>query len=201
MVTCVFSGSVQRVPIRSIAAVTPLPRMTMWAPLRKNMMVEDEKQLHNIPYMGEEALDKDGKFIDELVKNYDGRVHGKEDSGYLDDPSFIELVNALLKYQVDAEGKESSTRTLRGRPSNLDKNAKEQETVESKDKLQLSPAFGTSVDFNEASNSFSLKASTSAKNANGEPNNEMKPFPCPGIFEAISEHFPDKGTADELREK
>lgn len=174
----------QSISVRIINAVTPIPTMYTWAPTQQNFMVEDETVLHNIPYMGDEVLDQDGTFIEELIKNYDGKVHGDKEGGFMDDSIFVELVHALMQLH-NKETDSLDVRDLRNKSGDDTKLKTPVKTIEEAD-----PKPGTSSIIE------AIKIDKDEKSQGSE-----KIFPANIVFQAISSQFPDRGTPEELREK
>jgi len=75
-----------------------IPTVCAWVPLQRNIFVEDETILKFIPYIGDDHTKNDEEFIEQLIDDYDGRVHGGI-GGHMSDEMFVDLVNSLVKYQ------------------------------------------------------------------------------------------------------
>lgn len=82
------------IPIRIMYNVQPMPTMYSWAEVGQNFLADDETVLHNIPYVP----DGDLKFIEELLENYDNKVHGDSDQQRISDEVLVEVIDSLMKY-------------------------------------------------------------------------------------------------------
>ncbi|XP_028840878.1 histone-lysine N-methyltransferase EZH1 isoform X2 [Denticeps clupeoides] len=171
----------QAVAMRPLTTVAGIPFMYSWSPLQQNFMVEDETFLHNIPYMGDEVLEQDEAFLEELIDNYDG-VHGDR-GGFINDEIFKELVEALSQYS-DQEEEEGEV-------------AKKQEEKKEMDQEQQS-SLGEGLNEQREEPMLISQEQTLVE---GKDLQNTKKIPHDKIFTAIASMFPYKGTMEELKEK
>ncbi|KAJ7421097.1 Histone-lysine N-methyltransferase EZH1 [Willisornis vidua] len=171
-VESIFPGfSSQTLYMRTLNTVALVPIMYSWSPLQQNFMVEDETVLCNIPYMGDEVKEEDETFIEELINNYDGKVHGEEEmisgSVLISDAVFLELVNALNQYSDEEEEGHNDSEVKQ-------EDGKEELPVTRKRKRIT---------------------------AEGSKKCSKKRFPNDMIFTAISSMFPEYGFPEDMKER
>ncbi|XP_056672689.1 histone-lysine N-methyltransferase EZH1 isoform X10 [Monodelphis domestica] len=138
--------------------------------------------------MGDEVKEEDETFIEELINNYDGKVHGEEEmipgSVLISDAVFLELVDALNQYS-DEEEEGHNNDSSEGKQED---NKEELPVLRKRKRLTI-----------EGSDNSPQKLSVIF--GSGNKKSSKKQFPNDMIFSAISSMFPENGVPDDMKER
>lgn len=193
------------IPIRIMFNIQPMPTMYSWAEVGRNFLADDETVLHNIPYVP----DGDLNFIEELLDNYDNKVHSDKKQPLITDDVLVEVIDALLKYISICKSNNNNNvnNYTIGQHNNNYTNGNEQSTQDS-----------SSVDFDSPSSSASSDSAvcfaqkdrqlrrTAERLANkclirGEANRQPPVAPPDPnmMFHAIATVFKDQDCAEDIK--
>uniref|UniRef100_A0A3B0QYA7 [histone H3]-lysine(27) N-trimethyltransferase n=1 Tax=Psoroptes ovis TaxID=83912 RepID=A0A3B0QYA7_PSOOV len=89
---CLNPSQTYIIPKYLLKSVPQTPSMPVWAPVMRNVRIEDETTLHHIPYLDDDNRNPiDNNFIEELLTNYDGKIHTEKER--FTDDILVELVD------------------------------------------------------------------------------------------------------------